>query len=136
MEESSSASFDDFQQFSFELQTIARQNFAPQRIKEYLMIIYLENGGLAMCQNVLDYFIVVLSKYLQMMVSYHIYKEDLVKVAHNFEQFNQLYESFCTIFMEVTTTVYKPGCKGIHKAISNPPVASPWDRVLASVSKK
>ena len=64
-----------------------------------------------MCQIVLDYFIVSLSKYLQMMVSYHIFKEDSGRVANDFEQFNTLYGSFANIFKEVTKEDYKPGCK-------------------------
>ena len=41
--------FEDFQQYSFELQTVATQNLDPMRIKEYLRIIHQEQG-FAVCQ--------------------------------------------------------------------------------------
>ena len=63
-----------------------------------------------MCQIVLDYFTVVLSKYLQMMVSYSIFREDPQRAATHFEQFNTLYGSFASIFKQVTRKSYKAGC--------------------------
>ena len=107
----SSTQFEDFKQFSFELQTIAKQNFTRKRIQEYLSIILKEGGGLEMCQIVLDYFTVVLIQYLQMMVSYHIFMEDSTGVTSHFEQFNHLYGHFAEIFKAVTKKVYTPGCK-------------------------
>ena len=41
--------FEDFQQYAFELQTCAAKNLNPQRVKEYLRIIYQEQG-IAVCQ--------------------------------------------------------------------------------------
>ena len=41
--------FEDFQQYAFELQTCAAKNLNPQRVKEYLRIIY-QQQGLAVCQ--------------------------------------------------------------------------------------
>ena len=41
--------FEDFQYYSFEMQTVAIQNLNPQRVKEYLGIIY-QHQGLAVCQ--------------------------------------------------------------------------------------
>ena len=90
--ESTTAQFDDFQQYVFELKTIATQNLAPKRIQEYMTIIYKEGGGLSMCQYVMDYIVVVLSKYLQMMVSYYIFREDSARVTSQFEQFNEHFE--------------------------------------------
>lgn len=109
--ESTTAQFDDFQQYVFELKTIATQNLAPKRIQEYMTIIYKEGGGLSMCQYVMDYIVVVLSKYLQMMVSYYIFREDSARVTSQFEQFNEHFENFSNIFAKVTGTAYRPGCK-------------------------
>ena len=83
MEESDSPNFEDFQEYAFELQVIAKQSFNPARIKEYLSTVYnsSEKGELELCQKVFNYVIVVLSKYLQMMVAYHIFQEDTRKVA-------------------------------------------------------
>ena len=36
--------FEDFQQYAFELQTCAAKNLNPQRVKEYLGIIFQEQG--------------------------------------------------------------------------------------------
>ena len=41
--------FEDFQYYSFEMQTVAIQNLNPQRIKEYLGIIF-QHQGFAVCQ--------------------------------------------------------------------------------------
>ena len=41
--------FADFQQYAFELQTCAAKNLNPQRVKEYLRIIF-QQQGLAVCQ--------------------------------------------------------------------------------------
>ena len=62
-----------------------------------------------MCQAVMDYIIVVLGKYLQMMVAYNIFKEDSVEVSAQFEQFNMHYENLAAVFEDVTNDVYKPG---------------------------
>ena len=36
--------FEDFQQYAFELQTCAAKNLNPQRVKEYLGIIFQQQG--------------------------------------------------------------------------------------------
>ena len=36
--------FEDFQQYAFELQTCADKNLNPQRVKEYLGIIFQQQG--------------------------------------------------------------------------------------------
>ena len=36
--------FEDFQQFAFELQTCAAKNLNPQRVREYLGIIFQQQG--------------------------------------------------------------------------------------------
>ena len=41
--------FEDFQSYSFEIQTVATQNLNPQRIREYMGIIY-QHQGLSVCQ--------------------------------------------------------------------------------------
>ena len=125
--ESKDAQFDDFKQYVFELKTIATQNLAPKRIMEYMKIIYSDGGGLPMCQYVMDYIIIVLSKYLQMMTAYNIFKEDPERVNSQFELFNEQYKSFVDIFEKVTNVRYKPG----DKPILEKPIAkvSPMSKV-------
>lgn len=113
--EASTGQFDDFKQYVFELKTIATQNLAPKRIMEYMKIIYSDGGGIPMCQSVMDYIVIVISKYLQMMVAYAIFKEDSERVTSQFELFNEQYSSFVDIFKKVTNLVYKPGSEIVHQ---------------------
>ena len=80
-----------------------------------------------MCQYVMDYIIIVLSKYLQMMTAYNIFKEDAERVNSQFELFNEQYKSFADIFEKVTNICYKPG----DKLILEKPIAkvSPMSKV-------
>jgi hypothetical protein len=110
--------FDDFQQYAFELQTTAAKNLAPKRIKEYMKIIHQEQGP-AMCQVAMEYVIIVLGKYLQMMVAYSIFKEDPARVTTLFEQFNEKYTKLCEVFQEVTHEGFKPG----QQVVAKKPVA-------------
>ena len=48
--------FEDFQQYAFELQTCAAKILNPQRLKEYLAIIF-EHKGLAVTQVLSKYFL-------------------------------------------------------------------------------
>jgi len=100
--------FKDFQQYAFELQTCADKNLDPQRVKEYLVIIYQEQG-FAVTQATMEYILAVTSKYLQMLVAYSIFKEDPDQVADHFEQFNRNFEQMCRAFKEVTNQTFKAG---------------------------
>ena len=62
-----------------------------------------------MCQSVLDYIVIVLGKYLQMMSSYYIFKEDSERVTAQFEQFNSHFQKYSEIFEKITGRKYKPG---------------------------
>ena len=42
--------FGDFQSYAFEIQTVALQNLNPQRVMDYMAIIYDHRQGLAACQ--------------------------------------------------------------------------------------
>ena len=100
--------FEDFQQYAFELQTIAVQNLAPERIRVYMKIIHQE-GGLPMSQMAMEYVLLVLAKYLQMMVAYSIFKEDQDRVTILFETFNRHFTKLNQVFEEVTGEPFKPG---------------------------
>ena len=100
--------FEDFQQYAFELQTIAVQNLAPERIRAYMKIIHQE-GGLPMSQMAMEYVLLVLAKYLQMMVAYSIFKEDQDRVTILFETFNRHFAKLNQVFEEVTGEAFKAG---------------------------
>ena len=99
--------FEDFQQFSFELKTIARKNLSPQRIEEYLRVIHKQSGVIK-CQEVLEYVLMALAKYLQITVAYSIYKNDPERACAQFELFNEQFEKLCVIFQEVTQRKFRP----------------------------
>ena len=42
--------FGDFQSYAFEIQTVALQNLNPQRVMDYMAIIFHHHQGLAACQ--------------------------------------------------------------------------------------
>ena len=100
--------FEDFRNFSFELQTDAKAKLNPKRIREYLEIIK-DTSGADMCCVVFHYIIVVLGKYLQMMVAYHIHKEDPDRVTKEFEFFNSNYEQLVFDFTDLTGLEFIPG---------------------------
>ena len=62
-----------------------------------------------MCTVVFHYVIVVIGKYLQMMVAYHVYNEELDGVTDEFNRFNQNYEKLVSSFTDVTGLEFKAG---------------------------
>ena len=101
-------SFKDFSNFVFELQTDATAKLNPTRIHEYLEIIK-DSYGIDMCSVVFHYIIVVLGKYLQMMVAYHIHNEEQEGVTEEFKHFNRNYEKLVSNFTDVTGLMFTPG---------------------------
>ena len=57
----------------------------------------------------MEYILAVMSKYLQMLVAYSIFKEDPDQVADHFEQFNRNFDQMCQAFKEVTNQTFKAG---------------------------
>ena len=124
---------EDFSSYAFELRTIAAKNLAPARIKAYLEIIHEEKGGAA-SHAVMEYILLVLGKYLQMMVAYSVFVEDQVSVQHRVEKlfsaFNKTYSELNQIFEEVTGQRFLPGQfveAEKEKAISPPSAADVSD---------
>jgi hypothetical protein len=106
--------FEDFQEYAFELKTTATKSLSPSRIREYLQTIYEQQGHDA-CQAVLEYVVVVLSKYLQMMVAYEIHRQKTDRVEAQFKQFNACYTQLVNIFAEITGQPFEPGAAPIPK---------------------
>ena len=63
-----SADIDELKSYICELQTKAMMYLEPARIRDYLKIIY-EKDGVKVCQHVMEYVVVVLAQFLQMMVT-------------------------------------------------------------------
>ena len=57
----------------------------------------------------MEYILAVMSKYLQMLVAYSIFKEDPDQVADHFERFNRDFDQMCQAFKEVTNQTFKAG---------------------------
>ena len=65
-------------------------------------------SGSESCRSTLNYIIVVLGKYLQMIVSYHIHKGDLDVVEEDFRKFNMNYHQLAQSFYQVTGEEFLP----------------------------
>ena len=102
--------FEDFQSHAFELQTIANQNLKPEKIQEYMIILHDNSeSGADTCRTTLNYIIVVLGKYLQMVVAYHIHKGNLDVVEEDFAKFNSNFYKLVRDFSKVTGEEFMPG---------------------------
>ena len=88
------------------LRTIARKNWSPKRIEEYLSVIHRQSGA-AKCREVLEYVVMALAKYLQITVAYDIFKGDLEKISGHFELFNEHLEALAVVFRLVTNTKFQ-----------------------------
>ena len=64
-----------------------------------------------MCQVALEYVLLVLGKYLQMLVAYQVYKEQPERVNTTFAEFNVQFEQLQVVFKDVTGQRFKPGQK-------------------------
>ena len=75
------------------------------------MIILYQNSesGADTCRTTLNYIIVVLGKYLQMIVAYHINKGDLDVVEEDFNKFNSNFYQLVQDFSKVTGEEFMPG---------------------------
>ena len=82
----------------------------PGKIHEYMIILYQNSeSGADTCRTTLNYIIVVLGKYLQMIVAYHINKGDLDVVEEDFDKFNSNFHQLVQDFSEVTGEEFIPG---------------------------
>ena len=59
----------------------------------------------------MEYVLVVMGKYLQMLVAYKIFKEEPDQVANLFHQFNKDFDQMCKAFKEVTNQMFQAGQK-------------------------
>ena len=97
-------SFDEFAGFVYELETTARKYFGQNSIREYLSLVNTHSGR-DTCRVVIHHVILVLGKYLQMMVAYHISKADEKAVIEDFEYANNTLKHLLAVFEEVTKEV-------------------------------
>ena len=57
----------------------------------------------------MDYVVVVMGKYLQMLVAHSIFKEEPDRVTDHFEEFNGDFYKVCDVFKVVTDQVFMAG---------------------------
>ena len=74
-----------------ELQTNFNQHLKPDKLQEYFKIVKKLHGS-EMVQQLFDYILVVMGKYLQIVTVYYIFKNDISRIQSNFERFNSHYE--------------------------------------------
>ena len=91
-----------------ELRSKKKLFLAPERIEEYLRHIH-EQGGSNMCHALMRYVIIVLAKYLQMVVAYDIFNNNVDRVTKHFEDFNSQYSELMEVFSKVTGGKFEPG---------------------------
>ena len=60
-------------------------------------------------QDMMEYVVVVLGKYLQMSVAWDIFLGENENLAAKFEQFNAQFRKINEVFEEVTSKTFKPG---------------------------
>ena len=63
-----------FMGYAFELQAKAEQNFKADRVEEYMTTVFTRAGHDGVL-GVVSYIIIVMAKYVQIMVAYHITEE-------------------------------------------------------------
>ena len=99
---------DQLSSYAFELQVNAIQNLDPDRIKEYLSMV-MHHSGVETCRAILHYVIIVMAKYLQIMVAYHIHTKDTDSVQKDFEKFNMDFQQITQNYESVTEEEFMPG---------------------------
>ena len=62
------AETEELKSYIYELQTKAKMYLEPARIRDYLQIIF-EKDGIQVCQQVMEYVVLVLAQFLQIMVT-------------------------------------------------------------------
>ena len=62
------AETEELKSYIYELQTKAKMYLEPSRIKDYLKIIF-KKDGVQVCQQVMEYIVLVLAQFLQIMVT-------------------------------------------------------------------
>ena len=84
---------EDFRYYSMEIQATAKKYFNPERVKEYMEVVNTR-GGADCVMGVVSYIIIIISKYVQMIASYHITNRDADGLRTTFEWFNKCFSSY------------------------------------------
>ena len=66
------------------------------------MRVVHERGGAECVMSVVSYIIIVISKYVQMMSSYHINNRDVQGLESTFQWFNRCFSSYQSSYREIT----------------------------------
>jgi len=99
--------FSEMKGFLFEMQTVAEQSFAPEKIRGYLKAMKVTND-VNICQNVAQYIVITQSKYLQIMAAYFLFNKDFDRATDQFKLFNEQYKTVCAAFKEEFNCDFKP----------------------------
>ena len=85
--------------FIFELETEANHCFKPEHIVSYLSMSS-EFCSLDESKDIFRYIVFVRAKYLQMVVAFYLYKNDVARVEAEFHAFNDFFEEIVATYLE------------------------------------
>lgn len=99
---------DDFQGYIAELRVNATLSFQPENVAKYLQLL-MQRHGVESCRVTMHYLIVVLTKYLQLLIYYYVYREDTDAVLLSFQNFNEDLDKIVQVYEEVTKEKFTAG---------------------------
>ena len=85
--------------FIFELETEASQCFNLEHIESYLSMSS-EFCSLDESKDIFRYIVFVRAKYLQMVVAFYLYKNDIARVEAEFHAFNDFFEEIVAMYLQ------------------------------------
>ena len=85
--------------FIFELETEANHCFNLEHIESYLSMSS-ELRSLDESKDIFRYIVFVRAKYLQMVVAFYLYKNDIARVEAEFHAFNDFFEEIVAMYLE------------------------------------
>ena len=79
------------------LQTLAINSLSPSKVESYLIAL-IKSQGLDIAIAAFNYILVVRSKYLQLICTFYMYKNDHIRVEKEYSCFNQHYTEYMKIY--------------------------------------
>ena len=79
------------------LQTLAINSLSPSKVESYLIAL-MNSQGLDMAIAAFNYILVVRSKYLQLICTFYMYRDDPERVEKEYSCFNQHYTEYMKIY--------------------------------------
>ena len=126
-------SSESFKYYVAEHETNAIQYLNPDRIQEYLSLVYSKKG----CDGVkamMHYILIVAAKHLTIMTSYHIQENNKEAVERTFAWFNNVFKKYQVIYKYVTRG--RSRSKGRERSKSRSKSRGRWTEAQGTLNKK